>query len=197
MPPSLDTDVTPLDPRYRPERRRFRWVMGTLGLVLVIAWVAVLADEFSTHVAPQAFSSTTSAASYADWLLFIGLALAAGVSIWAAMVLGAEGASRVVVDDDGIRFTWRNGRSTALRWDSPRFRLDLWVVPKAPNTPDDLQVAARAKLRFHGPTDLPEEAFQAILEGAGAHGLTVVKRRWHGVFPSDPISTLMIRPKRR
>jgi hypothetical protein len=199
MPTAVDIDVTPLGPRRERRRKTFRIVFGVAGIALVAAWVAALLYEFSTHVAPEVFtqsSQTASPTTYENWGLFVALGLLAGVAVWACLVLGARGAARVAVDGEGVRFTWRSGRVTALLWNDPQFHLDLWVVPKASETPEALQVAARAKLRFHGATDLTEEAFEAILDEAGAHGLTISKRRWHGVFPSDPVSTLMIRPHR-
>ena len=196
MPSSLDLDLTPIAPRRRERRRRIRLISGVAVVLVVVAWIAVLEDEYATTVAPAVYAESSPAA-YENWVLFVGLGLLAGVAVWAFIVLGAEGATGVSVDDQGIHFSWRSGRRTSLSWDSPRFRLDLWVVPKATPRSDDLEVAARAKVRFHGATDLTEEALRAILAGADSHGLTILKRRGHGIFPSDPISTLLIRPRTR
>lgn len=109
------------------------------------------------------------------------------------------GASRIVLSEDNIEFTYPHGRRQTLRWDDPKTSLRLldytdrsdWVLPGG------LYRVERTPGRpipglHHRQTFLSAEAFHAILRFANDHGLKVKTYRPSGwSVPGSPVAHLI------
>jgi hypothetical protein len=129
----------------------------------------------------------------------IGLVIA-GLGLFAIKRMGTGMASVLVVSDDGVAFTRRNGKSVELRWDDPHFKLDLAyfsgdatkVLPKGDARairPYWVDVWTRQGRSISLETTLPDDAVKSILERAASKQVrtshTLVAYYWQSA-PKSP-----------
>lgn len=157
-------DLTGLSATAYSWRRGFRIILavGTVAFVALLLLILVVNLYRGTIV--QNLSVTYGAAYIA---LGAGVVIG-GRGIW---VLG-PGATALTIAPDAITFHYRSGRKDRLGWSSPRFRLNLWDWSSSASF---LPPAAlyEASIRNRPRTQLTGIVFQAIVEAARSHGLTV------------------------
>jgi hypothetical protein len=115
-----------------------------------------------------------------QWLVFV---VVEAVSLWILALFSyiiwnsRRGPSKVTVTADGVRFTWREGHDEVLDWGQLTrgfVLLDYSVNPTVVRLLPDLLWEMRRRNR--PPSPLTKDAFDAILDMAKLHGLSLVTR---------------------
>lgn len=136
--------------------------MGGAGLVYVVA------------------SALTNGPSTADALAFtltvvVMVALFFGVSVLAIVGVGA-GATSCMLDGNGLKLRYQNGRERVLRWLDPHIRIRLTLVSTSTGVSYDLTAGIpmlNPFSRFPMLNPISAELYKAILDEVQNQGLNV------------------------
>ena len=151
--------------KYRRSTRPVRRLLAVSVVAFSALLTGIIAYNLARHTLPTNFVATYGAPYW-------GLAFGIGFCLWAQARLSA-GAVRLKVDDQSLLFSWSSGRTDELCWTDPKFRLDLWDWTSNLALARFTNILHWARLPGRPTTSIPEPAFNAIIEGAQAHGLVV------------------------
>ena len=106
-------------------------------------------------------------------LIVLGMASFVGINL-------GPGPKRLVVTSDYISFELaRRRRDVKLLWDSPRFKLTIYDGSRLSKTRRDGHVRETdyvAEISWYPQIPIPQAAYEAILNEAGLHGLSLSRR---------------------
>lgn len=141
-----------------------RWLMAGLGVV----WVGFLVWFVKIQLSISRLDSTQSI-GFA--VVYGGLAFAVALSVWAVW-MGRLGPIALTIHDSGLEFRMNSGRTDLLPWNrlSNGVALVDYTATSLPKWSRRLWVLRRWN---RPPTDLTEQAFDAVIAAASSRGFSV------------------------
>ena len=177
-------DLTEYSVRDYKKARPIRWEFGIIAIALGATLVAIFAYQLETGGLENSLR-TTYGTGYV--LPAVGIAVCA----WAYRML-APGATRLVIDDDGIRFGFLGGQDYSMSWSDRGFRLKLVDYRRNP-VALKYGVECYVKFRTRPTSLLSERAFAEIITRARQHQLDVHERTIGGGWRGSPRDQILIR----
>ncbi len=148
-------------------RRQERWGRGIFASLLIVVVLVALVyhrlvfQEWDAPVGGYDFGT-------------LPLTLPMAICLFTMYFMIGPGVDFVTVDDSGILIELSNGRSRHIRWDSPRFSLDIIrSTPSAHGVSLSDQPVIYALTLYPTRTFLTEGVVDVIIQMASARGMSV------------------------
>ena len=142
-----------------------RWLMGGLGIL----WGAFLVGFIMIQLSLRTFDSTQSAVFL---VVYTGLCFALATSVWAVW-MARLGPVALTINEGGLEFGMDSGRTELLSWNEMSKGVALVDYTVNPSLVKFSRRLWQLRRWNRPPTDLTEEAFDAIVTTAVSRGFSV------------------------